>query len=145
MAKLQIFTDGASRGNPGLAGAGVFVCYEDGKSLLEQAIFLGVKTNNEAEYLAFLASVIWLNKKQTVFKIDEVVWYLDSKLIVEQINRNWQIKESRLQELAKRCWQELVALPYQYSIKHIPREQNKQADGLANLAMDLAQSLPIRL
>ncbi len=61
---------------------------------------------------------------------------LDSKLVVEQINRHWKIKEERLRLLADKVWQQLDKLPIPYVIKHIPREQNSLADKQVNVAME---------
>lgn len=145
MTTLNIYTDGASRGNPGMAGAGIFAQLDDKSTLLEQSIFLGNKTNNEAEYLAFLASVWWLVKFKPEQKIDQVVWHLDSKLVVEQVNKNWKIKKTHLINLAQQSWQALNKIHYPVTIKHIPREQNVKADALANIAMDLAQAIELQL
>ncbi len=145
MSTLYIYTDGASRGNPGMAGAGIFAQLDDKTILLEQSIFLGNKTNNEAEYMAFLASVWWLVKFKPDQKFDKIIWHLDSKLVVEQVNKNWKIKKPQLIKLVQQCWQALENLDYQIIIKHIPREQNTKADALANVAMDLAQAINLRL
>ena len=145
MSTLNIYTDGASRGNPGASGAGIFAKLDDGLILLEQSIFLGNKTNNEAEYLAFLASVWWLVKFRPDQKFDKVIWYLDSKLVVEQVNKNWKIKKPQLIKLVQQCWQTLENFEYPIVIKHIPREQNTKADALANVAMDLAQAIKIHI
>lgn len=141
---LLIYTDGASRGNPGLAGAGFIAKSNKDLVLGQQSIFLGKKTNNEAEYLAFLASLIWL-KEQKIDDLESVSWFLDSKLVVEQINKNWKIKQNHLRILANQCWKILDSLSFNKKITHIPREKNAQADALANTAMDLAQELPLSL
>jgi len=140
ITKLIIYTDGGSRGNPGKSGGGVYVVNQASKSVLNLSLFFGNKTNNEAEYLAFLASLKWLEKqiKQDAFeKLKTIDWLLDSKLVVEQINKNWKIKEERLQKLVNRCWKILETIPYSTNIKHVLRDKNEQADFLANLAMDI--------
>ncbi len=157
ISQINIYTDGGSRGNPGLAGAGVFATGLVGSSeikLAQLALFLGQKTNNEAEYLGFLAALKWLKQfldkaeaqtqdKQQLVKATTVSvnFFLDSKLVVEQVNKNWKIKEPRLAKLAKQCWQELEQISQQncvVKLTHVVREKNKTADSLANLAMDLA-------
>jgi ribonuclease HI/probable phosphoglycerate mutase len=135
--ELKIFTDGGSRGNPGIAGGGVVVYHLD-QVIFEKAIFWGQKTNNESEYLAFLAALDWLSDFSVGNQISKVEFFLDSKLVVEQINKKWQIKEPRLREFANQAWQKLSALPCQVSITHILRKDNAQADALANQAMDAA-------
>lgn len=140
---LKIHTDGGSRGNPGIAGVGIFVTDQAGQVLYEQATFLGEKTNNESEYTGFLLSAQWLvntflPEEKKSFQPDKIEWYLDSKLVVEQLNKRWKIKEDRLLELAQQCWKALEALPYPFEITHVPRAKNAEADKLANQAMDAA-------
>lgn len=146
---LKIYTDGGSRGNPGMAGVGIYVTDEANKVVYKQASYLGIKTNNESEYEGFLLSAKWLINefltKETIevegdikktFKPKKIEWYLDSKLVVEQLNKNWKIKEPRLRLLAQQCWEQLSALPHPFTIQHVLRNKNGEADALANLAMD---------
>lgn len=140
MAKLKIFTDGGARGNPGPAGIGVVVFDEAQDEVFQHSEFLGQATNNEAEYKALLASLEWLRDYANEQSIDEVEWFLDSKLVVEQISRRWKIKEARLQTLAQQAWEILGSFKFNYSFHHVPREKNAIADGLANQAMDTAQN-----
>jgi ribonuclease HI len=133
---LIIHTDGGSRGNPGLAGVGVVVYDQAGEVIYETDQFLGTKTNNEAEYEGFLTSLNWLLPYSSDHQIDRVIWKLDSKLVVEQLNKNWKIKEPRMRKLAEQIWQQLSSLPCSYVIQHIRREDNAAADALANQAMD---------
>jgi len=135
--QLKIYTDGGSRGNPGISGAGIHVEDQDKKIIFQQSLFLGKKTNNESEYLAFFSALEWL-KTFTSPSIDKVSCFLDSKLVVEQINKRWKIKEDRLRKLALQCWQILAVLPYSVEIKHVVRAKNEAADRLANEAMDKA-------
>lgn len=135
--ELSISTDGGSRGNPGISGGGVVVKKND-DIIFEQAIFFGQKTNNEAEYLAFLSALDWLTKFSTDNKIEKVNFYLDSKLVVEQINKNWQVKEPRLREFVQKAWLKIAALPYPIKVTHVLRKANALADALANQAMDSA-------
>lgn len=133
---VTIFTDGGSRGNPGAAAIGVVV--KDGENtLFEMGKTIGVATNNDAEYQAFLASLNWLSQ-QNEFQITRVTWKLDSKLVVEQLNRHWKIKEPRIQTYAQECWKKLQSLPFSYSINHVLRHENKRADFLVNQALDQA-------
>lgn len=139
---LKVYTDGGSRGNPGKAGIGVYIENEKGETVFEAKQFLGLKTNNEAEYLAFIRAVKFLqNYCSDAIEVGREIiieFYSDSKLVVEQLNKNWKIKEPRLQELSKEAWLILASLPYSYRIQHILRAGNKRADLLANLAMDAA-------
>ncbi|MGD9129416.1 MAG: ribonuclease HI family protein [Candidatus Woesebacteria bacterium] len=138
--QLIIFTDGASRGNPGLAGAGIYVIDQDKDEVFQQSLFLGKKTNNEAEYLAFLKSLVWISNYSQKHEIDAAKWHLDSKLVVEQINKNWKVKEDRLKVFVKEAWQKLALLPYPTKVTYISREKNKEADRLANEAIDNSDS-----
>jgi len=138
--KIIIFTDGGSRGNPGLAGAGVFITDESGREIYREQSFLGLKTNNEAEYLALNLALRYLQKYLKDKANKQLIFKLDSKLVVEQMNKNWQIKEARLRALAEENWQILSTIPYSsYVITYIPRLENKMADLLANQAMDTAK------
>lgn len=139
--KIIVFTDGGSRGNPGKAGVGIYITNATGEEIYKDFKFLGIKTNNEAEYLALHLALNYLkiNLSENAQVKPEIVFKLDSKLVVEQMNKKWQIKEARLRELAVANWQILESLPcFSYEFKHIPREENKMADLLANQAMDSA-------
>ncbi len=138
--KIIIFTDGGSRGNPGLAGAGVFITDENGREIYREQCFLGLKTNNEAEYLALGLALRYLKKYLKNKKDAQLIFKLDSKLVVEQMNKNWQIKETRLRALAEENWRILSTIPHSSClITHIPRLENATADLLANQAMDSAK------
>jgi len=78
-----------------------------------------------------------LKKNLAAQQISEVSWYLDSLLVVEQLNKHWKIKETRLQALAQQVWQELRLLKIIYTFTHIPREQNSAADKIVNETLDL--------
>ena len=135
--QIQIFTDGGSRGNPGQAAC-AFVVAQAGTTIDQGTKALGVMTNNEAEYHGFLLSLEWL-LEQSAKNADysQATWQLDSKLVVEQLNRRWKIKEPRMRQLAQDCWAQLAKLSLPYSIQHIPREKNALADALLNQTLDL--------
>lgn len=128
---VQLFTDGASRGNPGISGAGVIFKDSSGNTIFCFKKFLGTCTNNEAEYKALNLGVEEaLKKKHRSLKI-----FMDSELIVRQLEGVYKIRNSRLAELSRETKRLLSFLDY-YSIEHIPRELNKAADKLANEAID---------
>ncbi|CAN5307397.1 hypothetical protein BH10PAT2_BH10PAT2_1580 [soil metagenome] len=136
MNKLVIHTDGGARGNPGPAGIGI-VFLDGNETLFEEGQYIGDgKTNNEAEYTAFFTSVQTLQKNIHTWKPSEVEWRLDSKLVVEQLNRKWKIKEPRMSQFAHDIWQALATLDVPYKITHIPRELNAAPDALYNQALD---------
>ncbi len=138
MNKIFINTDGGSRGNPGIAGIGISVSTEQGEIIHEECRFLGIRTNNEAEYQAVIDSLKWLLNSQSQLKPTSIVWRLDSMLVVEQLSRHWKIKEVRLQELAQTCWHLLAQISATTQFTYIPRAENARADSLANQAMDQA-------
>ena len=131
MNKLIIFTDGGARGNPGPAGIGAILYSEDKKVVAEISNFLGVATNNQAEYKALIAAL----KKATELGALELDCYLDSELVVKQLKREYKVKSPDLAPL----FLEIHNLSLNFkniSYTHIPRERNKEADRLANEAMD---------
>lgn len=133
---LHIFTDGGSRGNPG-AAACAFVVQREEQIVDQGTSSLGVMTNNEAEYHGFLLSLRWLQNALTKeMVITTITWKLDSKLVVEQLNRRWKIKEPRMMVLATECWAILTTLTTPFSIQHVVREQNVFADALLNKTLD---------
>ena len=136
MSSLKIYTDGGARGNPGPAGIGVYVINQQQECVYSESKLIGRATNNESEYKAFLTSLEWLETYIKSTSIDKVEWFLDSKLVVEQMNRNWKIKELRLLELAKQARGILSSINCEFSISHVKRELNKQADVLVNEALD---------
>lgn len=137
MEKIIIYTDGGSRGNPGPAGIGAVIADERGKILKEYSNFLGVKTNNEAEYEAVifgLQKIKALLGKEKI-KNTEIEFRLDSQLIARQLNGQYKIEEERLFPLFIKIWNLKMGFgPIKFS--EIPREKNKEADRLANEAMD---------
>lgn len=139
---IRVYSDGASRGNPGLAGAGVVI--EGFGNTYSLSIFLGTKTNNEAEYLALLCAALTLphviNKELKTGEISslKVNFFLDSKLVVEQMSSRWKIKDQRMRILAEKVRDQLSSLDVNYNFFHLEREKNTEADFYANQAIDLA-------
>lgn len=128
---LKLFTDGAARGNPGPAGAGAVLCDAKGGVREELCEYLGETTNNIAEYRALLLGL----KKAVALGSTEIEILADSELMVRQLNGEYRVKNEGLRPL----FQEAVRLLKRfkkYSIKHIDREQNYEADRLANRAID---------
>ena len=126
----KIFTDGASRGNPGLAGAGIVIQCDDGKVLTHKE-FLGKKTNNEAEYLALILAL----KKAREAKIERVEVFVDSQLLERQIKGIYKVKAKNIFPLISKLREEKSFFK-EFFISHVPREKNKKADALANEAID---------
>jgi ribonuclease HI len=126
-----VHTDGAARGNPGPAAIGIVVEDESGHTVYESSRTLGVHTNNEAEYLAIIAALQYLRE----IRAKEADFYLDSELVVRQLNGQYKVKEPRLQSLHGQATMLLNAVPT-HTIRHVPRAKNARADALANEALD---------
>jgi ribonuclease HI len=129
---LLIFTDGAARGNPGPAGCGVVIVDEDGTVIEKHHQYIGEATNNIAEYKAL---ILGLTEVQKFKKVTEIRCYADSKLIVEQVNGNFKVKNKALAELHEQVRSLVFELP-SVQFFYIPREKNKEADKLANIAIN---------
>lgn len=129
--KIKIFTDGGARGNPGPAAIGVVIKDEKDKILKEHAEYLGKTTNNQAEYQALIKG-LELAKE---LKPDEIICYLDSELVVKQMNQEFKVKDKDLQPLFIKVWNAAIGFK-KVSYHHIPRNLNKQADKLLNKELD---------
>lgn len=129
---LEIYTDGGARGNPGPAGIGVVVW--NGNSLVgTYSKYIGVATNNQAEYQAVILGL----EQAKRLKAEKLDFYLDSELAVNQLNRQFKIKDPKLGSLFVKAWNLMVGFR-SVQFRHIPREQNKGADLLVNKAIDEA-------
>jgi ribonuclease HI len=137
MKKVIVYTDGGSRGNPGLAGAGVVITDKKGHVLKKVAERLGEKTNNWAEYEAVIIAFRELKKLfgKEVPNL-EIKVKMDSQLVQQQLSGQYQIKEESLQPQFIKNWNMRVKSFPNVTFTYIPREENKVADGLANEAMD---------
>jgi ribonuclease HI len=133
--RLILRTDGGSRGNPGPAGAGVVIESEEGKLLAQGHKFLGRMTNNQAEYRALILGLQAVARYQPA----AVQVFLDSELVVHQMNGRYQVKDTGLLPLYQEAKQLADALPVIH-FAHVPRSQNWRADALANEAMDANKS-----
>jgi ribonuclease HI len=128
--RLVLYIDGASRGNPGRAGAGIRITNGEGKKMSEVSRYLGHKTNNEAEYWALLLGL--REAKRLGGDILEI--FTDSELIERQIKGVYRVKNLNLKVLHHTVMQYLKTFS-SFEIESIPREENKEADGLANEAI----------
>jgi len=128
---LTLHTDGASKGNPGRAGIGVFITNEDGKTIAALSRYLGHKTNNEAEYWAILIGL--REAKRLGGEVIRI--FTDSELVERQINGRYRVKDLKLKPLHKAVVQDLKSFS-SFKIESIPREGNREADRLANQAIE---------
>jgi probable phosphoglycerate mutase len=136
--RVIVEADGGSRGNPGPAGYGAVVKDSAGEILLERYASLGVTTNNVAEYTGLIAGLT----AALELGATDVDVRMDSKLVVEQMSGRWQIKNPGLRPLAAQA-ATLVTRFASVTFDWIPRERNKDADALANRAMDEAAGKPV--
>ncbi len=127
------FFDGASRGNPGEAGAGALLKDEAGTILWEDCLYLGSRTNNEAEYEGLLLLLREISRRD----VRGVHISGDSKLVISQMKGEWKVRQPHLQLLWKEARELARGRNLQYS--WIPRERNSQADALSNRALDEPQ------
>ncbi|HCC23673.1 TPA: ribonuclease H [Candidatus Falkowbacteria bacterium] len=130
--KLKIYSDGGARGNPGPAGIGVVIYNQDGDVVHEISKYIGETTNNQAEYQAIIAGL----KYAKSIKAPEVDCYLDSELVVKQVNGEYKVKDQNLAEHFLTIWN-LKKYFKTIRFSHVRREQNKAADKLVNQALDL--------
>lgn len=129
--KITIETDGASRGNPGLAGAGIIIKDEHGRRIETIQKFLGVTTNNQAEYRALIEGLRAAKRHEP----DEVTVQMDSELVVKQMTGKYRVRHPEMLPLYLEAM-ELVSQFSSVDFVHVLREKNPGADQVANMAID---------
>ncbi len=128
---LSLYTDGASRGNPGEAGAGFVVYDSEDQEIAGEGVYLGKGTNNFAEYQALIHGI----KLARQFTPSHLDLYLDSQLIVKQVQGEYKVKSQQLKPMYQQVMGLLAELK-SWRIFHVRRELNKRADELANQGID---------
>ncbi len=128
--ELTIYSDGASRNNPGEAGAGVYIL-RDGTPVEKIARYLGTTTNNVAEYTAAIMGLEYAVRQRAT----RVTLMADSELLVKQLNGLYKVKNEGLKPLHAKA-KELIARIGAVEVQYTPRERNREADALANKAID---------
>ncbi len=136
--QVTIYTDGASRGNPGPGAAAFVLTNTGGKIIGGKGFFLGKTTNNAAEYMGLLQGLLAARE----LGIPEVRVFSDSELMVRQINGEYKVKSKNLKDIFRRC-AELAETFKSFEITHILRDKNQQADDLANRAMDIKKDVDL--
>lgn len=131
--RLVLYIDGASRGNPGHAGIGILILDEKKKKVREFYKYLGVTTNNVAEYNALIYGLA----EALILKADEIVVNLDSELVAKQITGEYRVKDEDIKLLFDKALHILKGFK-NFEIRHIDRSLNKEADKLANKAINLS-------
>ncbi len=134
--KWTMFIDGASRGNPGPSGAGVYLKQND--DIINLSMYLGRKTNNQAEYLALVLGLYVIQSKQAA--TSAILITSDSELLVKQMQGYYKIKNPFIKSLNPVIKSMLQDIPTTF--KHVLRVYNKEADALANIAIDRRKSAP---
>ena len=128
---IVVNVDGASRGNPGESGIGVAIFDKDTNLISEACDYLGVATNNIAEYKALILGI----KLSTEYNAKRTLFKSDSELMVKQIKGEYKVKNAQLKLLFAEAQSLLKKLP-NWKIMHVPREENKEADLLANKGVE---------
>jgi len=135
---IEVYIDGAARGNPGPAGIGVVI--KDGPKLIEEiGAYIGKTTNNMAEYMALVRGL----EEVIIRGFKSASFYSDSELLVKQLNGEYKVKHENLVPLHYHVLT-LVDRMKDFSIKHVTREKNEHADKMANEGIDLhARTAPL--
>jgi len=134
--QIIIYIDGGSRGNPGPSAAGFVLAEPGGNQLQAKAFFIDHATNNVAEYTAIIKAL----EAAKEINARRLTIFSDSELLVRQINGQYKVKSEQLRPLFQQAVN-LINGFEDWSLKHIPREKNKQADALVNQALDLEQDI----
>jgi ribonuclease HI len=133
--KLVIFCDGGARGNPG-PGASSFIIFQKGKEIVRYSKYLGKTTNNVAEYYGVLFALKWVDQNNTATQGQDLVFNLDSQLVVRQLMGVYKIKDAKLKVLTSKIKKFQENINKNIYFNHIAREKNKLADRLVNKAID---------
>jgi ribonuclease HI len=133
LKEAKLYTDGGSRGNPGPSASGYAIMNMDGQVVVKKGVYLGVTTNNQAEYQALRLGL----EEARQMNIREVHVYMDSLLVVNQMLGTFKVKNRDLWPIHDAIKQ-LVTTFHAVSFTHVPRELNKIADGAVNEALDEA-------
>lgn len=134
--ELQINTDGGSRGNPGPAACGV-VIRQNGEIVEKLSKYLGIVTNNQAEYEGVILALEYLtDNKEKYQEVNRIKFVLDSELVVRQLSGIYKIKHPNIQDLANRVRTLVKESGKMVTYNHVLREQNKDADFLVNQKLD---------
>ncbi len=136
---IYAYCDGASRGNPGESGIGVILRDEQGRVIFSGGGYLGNGTNNVAEYEALIACL----KKAQQTGCDKLIVYSDSQLMVRQLQGVYKVRDKHLQKYFQEASRLIQSGPFEFEISHVEREQNRDADLLANAGIDSKRKLKV--
>ncbi len=138
--RWKLFVDGASRNNPGPSGAGIYLMRDD-EPVIKQGYYLGIKTNNQAEYCALLIGLHLAQRHCAPG--DFLAIFCDSQLMVRQVEGSYRVSSPGIAPLHKSVMQALSH--FSYEIRHVLRDDNAIADKLANLGIDKKLPVPHEL
>lgn len=133
---INVYTDGGSRGNPGHSGYGLVIYDDNQKILFQESKYLGIKTNNEAEYAGLIGALIWINNNQNSLKISKINFNSDSQLMIRQLTGLYKVKAPNLIPIFLKAKDLINSISSPITFKDVRRDFNKLADQLANEAMD---------
>lgn len=130
--EIAIYTDGGSRGNPGDAAYG-FVIYKDNGEIYSEGKYLGIQTNNFAEYMAVISAFEWV--RQNLGEDVSIKLYCDSLLVASQLTGKYKVKHPAIKPLVSKA-KGLESYFTNVEYYHVLREKNKEADAMVNQALD---------
>lgn len=133
---ISIFSDGGARGNPGPAAAAFVVVDQGGRVLRKESKFLGKTSNNVAEYRGVMLALSWLVNSGSQYSDSDIEYFLDSELVVKQLNGLYRVKDQDLKNLFLIVKNLQAKIKSRVIFKHIPRSKNKLADFLVNQELD---------
>lgn len=134
--EINVYTDGGSRGNPGHSGYGL-VIYDDHQNILyQEARYLGIRTNNEAEYSGLIGALNWINTNKNNYPITQINFHSDSQLMIRQLQGIYKVKAPNLIPIFRQAKELIASISLPFVFQDVRREFNRLADELANRAMD---------
>ena len=133
---INVYTDGGSRGNPGHSGYGLVIYDDDQKIIFQDSKYLGIRTNNEAEYSGLIGALNWINDNQNLLKISKINFNSDSQLMIRQLQGLYKVKAPNLIPIFQQAQNLIKSISSPIIFTDVRRDFNKLADQLANEAMD---------
>jgi ribonuclease HI len=136
--EVIIYTDGGSRGNPGKAAYGFVIYDKEKNTIYSEGKYIGITTNNVAEYSAVLKSLEWVRDQK--YPLTHIDFFMDSQLVAYQLQGKWKIKNESMRGFVYSIKKLIDELDVLASFTPIPRAQNKEADAMVNKALDQLES-----
>jgi len=133
--KIKIYSDGGSRGNPGPAAC-AFIVYKNDNEIFKDSEYLGITTNNMAEYSGVLFALKWFCKNINSPKLYSVEYFLDSELVVRQLTGLYKVKDPKIKKIFSAIKEVEKLIKTKIFYQHVYREKNKTADLLLNKKLD---------